>query len=191
MAEPRETLIFVARLTCAEQTTIAEQEAAFPGSNLRIRLHAAVEDVCLDRLGRADGCIEMAKLIARADDEESLRTAVGRGYYSAHHSVRVMALWWNKWDPDGHQESLKQLKKLLTHNDFCGRSGLAPEVHSRLVEARTNRHVADYSPYAVQRTPPDVRPNETITGNAWRDAANFNIQVAGDLLKAALKIIGS
>jgi len=191
MAQPTETLVFVARLTREEKDTIYRQKTAFPGSNVQAQLLAAVDDVCLDRLTRADGCLKVAKQLRQAGDEESLRASVSRGYYSAHHSIRAMALWHNHWDPDGHEESIRKLKRLLSDNAFLGRSGLAPDMVSHIIEARTNRHVADYSPYAVQRTPPEVRANQTITQNNWGDAANFNIQLAEQFLAAAVKVVGS
>jgi len=195
MAEPFETLVFVARLTRGEKDAIFGQAAAFPGSDLALRLVAAIDDVCLDRLLRAEGCLELARTFASqaavgANGEELFRTAVGRAYYSAHHSIRGIALWHSHWDPDGHEASIKQLQLLLTDSGFVAKSGLAPDAWKRVVDARTNRHVADYSPYDWQRDPPAVTP-VGITGQDWKTAADFNLALAEDLFKAAVRFVGS
>src|SRR5437762_13409492 len=101
MAEPFETLVFVARLTREEKDSIFAREAAFPGANIGSRLLLAAEDVCLDRLLLADGCLSVARQLAHVSGggtapEECLRAAVSRAYYSIHHSIRAIALWHNK-----------------------------------------------------------------------------------------------
>jgi len=194
MPEPFETLIFVARLTRSEKDTIFAQAPSFPGSDLHTRVGRAVEDVCSDRLIRAQRCLEISRDLrdraAASNDEELFRAAVGRAYYTVHHSVRVMVLWERKWDPDGHAESIEELKTLLKDNSFRGRSGLAADVWRRAEEARTNRNVEDYSPYNVLRDPPATTP-VGITGQSWAMAAEFNIDVAQALFDAGYRIIGS
>ncbi len=191
MAEPRSSLIYVARLRPGEKETILAHDAAFPASGLWNGLLRAVEDVCVDRLIRADGCLRLARQLAlQSGDEEALRAGIGRAYYSLHHSLRAMALWQNKWDPDGHEESIQQFRLLLKDNSFRNRSGLAPDASERVAEARTNRHVADYSPYDVQRNPPETQW-VGITGGTWATAAQFNCDLASVIFHSAMKIIGS
>ena len=188
MTTPTQTSIYVARLSAAEKEAIFEQDKAFPNSNLKSALLDAVADVCVDRLIRADGCFQVAKQLCSSSDGETLRAGVARAYYSMHHSLRAMALWRNKWDPDGHEESIKQLKLLLEDNSFVGKSGLAADDWEKVTEARNNRHVADYSPYDSQREP---RGMVRITGNDWRSAAQFNYDLAEKLLNSAIKVVGS
>lgn len=191
MPQPLETLIFVHRLTASETAAIFAHDAVFPASGLKSRLLKAIEEACLDRLIRADGCLDLAnRLYGAAVDEETLRAATSRAYYSAHHSLRAMALWQNKWDPDGHEESIKAFKTLLEDNNFHRRSGLSEDAVSRVIEARANRHVADYSPYKVQRDPPNTRWI-TITNDNWADAARFNLYLATELSQAATRFVGS
>lgn len=192
MAEPLETLVYVDRLQKAEMASVFTQNAAFPFSGLRASLRAAIADVCVDRLVRADGCLRLAQQLASSSgaDEETLRAAISRAYYSVHHSLRAMALWQNNWDPDGHEESIKAFRTLLEDNNFRLRSGLPEDTGERVIESRVNRHVADYSPYKVQRTPPDTRPIE-ISNSSWIDAAHFNIALASELSQAGIRFVGS
>ena len=188
MSIPLQTLIYVARLSADEKRSLLAQGDAFRKSNLKSTLLSAVEDVCIDRLIRAGGCLRLALQLCSSADEEMVRAAVGRAYYSMHHSLRAMALWRNKWDPDGHEESIRQLKRLLQENAFVHQSGLAADVWKKVTEARTNRHVADDSPYDVQREPEGVAG---ISGNNWTSAAQFNNNLAEELLNSAFKIVGS
>lgn len=195
MPAPFETLVFVARLTRGEKDTIFKQASAFPTSDLTSRLDSAIEEVCVDRLSLAEDCLKLARDLTNpvsgaGAGEAQLRAAVGRAYYCMHHSMRAIALWQNQWDPDGHAETIEELKKLLGNNSFRARSGLAADAWTRVVVARTNRHVADYSPYAVQRDPPDVGHVE-ITGRDWAAAADHNIRVAEELFEAAVRFVGS
>lgn len=191
MPQPFETLVYVARLRKEEKAALFAQEAAFPSSGLMVALLEAVEDVCLDRLVRADACLGLARRLADGSpDEETLRAAIGRAYYSVHHALRAMALWQNKWDPDGHEESITEFKALLEDRTFRHRSGLTPDVLGRILEARTNRHIADYSSYNIQRNPPQTRWLG-ITNGSWTDAVQFNIDVADGILQAAVKCVGS
>ena len=190
MPQPIETLIFVHRLKKAELQAVYAHSSAFPAAGLRASLLEATEEVCLDRLIRADGCLRLARQLAQWTGEEELRAGIGRAYYSAHHSLRSMSQWYNKWDPDGHQESIKAFKALLTEVDFLRKSGLAVGAEQRVEEAQTNRHIADYSPYDIQRDPPDVRWLRLTNGN-WSEALRFNISVADELLQAAVRFVGS
>lgn len=191
MPQPFETLVYVARLRKDEKETVFTHQAIFPFSGLRAALLEAVEDVCLDRLVRSDACLALARRLADGTpDEETLRAAIGRAYYSIHHALRAIALWQNKWDPDGHDQSIAEFKTLLGDNAFRHRSSLAPDVLERILEARDNRHVADYSPYDVQREPPRTA-RIGITNNNWTDAAQFNIALADVILQAAVRCVGS
>jgi hypothetical protein len=88
----------------------------------------------------------------------------------------------------GHEESIRQLKRLLQDNAFVHHSGLAADVWEKVTEARDNRHVADYSPYDLQREPQRV---VGITGNNWTSAAQFNKDLAEELLNSGVKVVGS
>jgi uncharacterized protein (UPF0332 family) len=193
MAEPYDTLRYVARLSAAQKAAAYAQDAAFPGSDLGARLRSAIEDVSQDRLIRAEGCLRVArKLRSEASgDEELLRTAIVRGYYSVHHAVRAICLRENQCDPDGHTESIEAFKKLLKDGDFRRRSGLPPEEFEAVMEARTNRHVADYSPYREQPSSTRLADNavDRITDDDWERAADFNIALAGRLSAVALKLL--
>ena len=182
-------LIHVSRLSQSEKGEVYSLTDIWPEADLRIRLRQAVEDVCLDRLIRAQGCLEVAKsLAAAAVGSEALRAAIGRGYYSVHHSIRAMCLRRNQWDPDGHGESIEQIRKLLGDPDFQRASGLMPEIVKEISEARDNREIADYSPYDFSRRTGGVGIFP-ITGLDWRIAADFNIGLAERLLTAADKVV--
>ncbi len=187
MSNSVQTLLYVARLSADEKEAIFAQDKAFPNSNLKSALFSAVTDVCIDRLIRADGCLQVAKPLCSSPDPETLRAGVARAYYSMHHSLRAIALWRNRWDPDGHEESIKQFKLLLQDNAFVQQSCLAADVWEKVIEARNNRHVADYSPYDMQREPRGIT---RITGNDWHSAAQFNYDLAETLLNSAFKVVG-
>lgn len=192
MAEPYDTLRYVARLSAAQKAAAYTQDAAFPGSNLGARLRSAIEDVSQDRLIRAEGCLRVArKLRDEANgDEELLRSAIVRAYYCIHHAVRAICLRENQFDPDGHAESIEALKKLLAEPAFRLRSALPLEEYKTVIEARMNRHVADYSPYQEQpsSTALDNKAMDRITDNDWARAADFNIDLADKLMTTALKL---
>ena len=191
MPQPFETLIFVHRLTASEMAAVFAHDAAFPASGLKSRLLEAIEEACLDRLIRADGCLQLAnRLYSVAVDEETLRASIGRAYYSVHHSLRAIALWQNKWDPDGHEESIQAFRTLLKDSNFRHRSGLPEDAANQVIEARANRHVADCSPYKVQRDPPNTRWIITTNDN-WADAARFNLDLANEISQAALRFVSS
>jgi len=83
MPQPLETLIFVHRLTASETAAVFAHDAVFPASGLKPRLLEAIEEACLDRLIRAGGCLDLAnRLFSAAADEETLRAAISRAYYS-------------------------------------------------------------------------------------------------------------
>lgn len=187
MAAPLTTRYYVARLSAAESRAIFAHINAFTGTDLGTLFQSALQDVCLDRLVRADGCLTLAKQLRKDMGEESLRASVGRAYYSIHHSLRCIALWENKWDPDGHAESIEQFKILLKNADFQRRSELSEDDLDRVVQTRMNRHVADYSPYDMQRSP---HGDERIDDGDWEKAAQDNIDMADRLFKAADRILG-
>ena len=190
VSEPFETRLFIHRLTQTEKAAVYVHNTAFPSSELAAALASAVEDVCVDKLIRADGCLKLAQHLALGTDNESLRAAISRAYYCIHHCLRAIALWQGKWDPDGHEQSIEEFWQLLKDTPFRVRLGLPENTGSRVAEARTNRHVADYSPYDFQRTPPDTRPIG-ITNGCWSDAVQFNISLAEEIFQAAMKRIGS
>ena len=190
MSEPLETRLFIHRLTQTEKAAVYAHNPAFPSSDLAASLASAVEEVCVDKLIRADGCLRLARSLALDTDNESLRAAIGRAYYSIHHCLRTIVLWQNKWDPDGHEKSIEEFRELLKESAFRVRLGLPENTRNRVAEARTNRHAADYSPYDFQRTPPDMRP-VGISNGSWPDAVQFNIALAEEIFQAAMKCIGS
>ena len=157
MPKPLETRLFIHRLTQTEKAAIYAHNTVFPSSSLAASFAVAIEDVCLDKLIRADGCLRLAQSLALDTDNESLRAAIGRAYYCIHHCLRTILLWRNKWDPDGHEKSIEEFRKLLKDSTFRLQLGLPEDTGNRVVEARLNRHVADYSPYDFQRDPPDTR----------------------------------
>ncbi len=190
MSEPLETRLLVHRLTQTEKAAVYAHNTAFPSSGLAASFASAVEDVCVDKLIRADGCLRLAQSLALDTDNESQRAAIGRAYYSIHHSLRAMVLWQNNWDPDGHEKSIEEFRKLLKDSAFRLQLGLPEDTGNRVVEARLNRHVADYSPYDFQRDPPDTR-RLGVSNGSWSDAVQFNIALAEEIFQAAMKCIGS
>ena len=190
MAEPLETRLFIHRLTSMEKTAVYTHNKAFPSSGLAAAFATALQDVCIDKLIRAEGCLELAQSLAANTDNESQRASIGRAYYCIHHCLRAILLWQNKWDPDGHEQSLKEFGVLLQDNAFRNRSGLPPNTEKRVTEARTNRHIADYSPYIFQRNPPDTG-RIGISNGSWTDAVQFNIALAQEIFQAAMKCVGS
>lgn len=186
----KQYLIYVSRLSAAEKAQVYHLADVWPDADLRDRLHQALEDVCMDRLIRAEGCLRVAKSLvsAAAPGGEELRTAVGRAYYSAHHAIRAMCLRRNHWDPDGHGESIEQLRKLVKEAEFQRVSGLTPGIIPEIGEARDNPEVADYSPYEFSRRTGDIGLF-SITETDWRKAADFNIGLAERLLTAADKVV--
>jgi uncharacterized protein (UPF0332 family) len=193
MSEPYETLLYVARLSAAQKRAVFQHDGAFPGSGLTNSLRAAVDEVCVERLILAERFRDAAMALrARADNDEALlRIAVSRAYYSIHHAIRAICLRHNTWDPDGHEASIQALKKLLADNSFRSRSGLAADDEQAVAKARTNRHVADYSPFDEQHFfEKDGREvTERITGNDWEQAADYNIALAKRMLDAAIQVI--
>ncbi len=189
MPEPLEALLFVHRLTLTDKTAVYAHNQAFPSSGLAAAFAAALQDVCIDKLIRADGCLELAKSLAASTENESQRASIGRAYYCIHHCLRAMLLWQNKWDPDGHEQSIKEFGTLLQDTSFRNRSGLPLNTEKRVAEAQTNRHIADYSPYISQRNPP--KPGRiSITNGNWSDAVEFNITLAEEIFQAAMKYVG-
>lgn len=186
----KRSLIHVSRLSQSEKGEVYSRADIWPETDLPARLRQAVEDVCVDRLIRAEGCLGVAVSLASAPTPsvEELRTAVGRAYYSIHHAIRAMCLRRNQWDPDGHGESIEQIRKLLGAPDFQRASGLMPEIVKEVSEARDNREVADYSPYDFSRRTGGIGIFP-ITGLDWRIAAEFNIGLAERLLAAADRVV--
>lgn len=190
MSEPLETLLFVHRLTLTEKTAVYTHNQAFPSSGLAAAFAIAIQDVCIDKLIRADGCLELAKSLATNTENESQRASIGRAYYCIHHCLRAMLLWQNQWDPDDHEQSIKEFGALLQDNTFRNRSGLPLNTEKRVAEAQTNRHVADYSPCIFQRDPPKTG-RISITNGTWPDAVQFNIALAEEIFQAAINYVGS
>lgn len=186
--------LYVARLSKAEKQSIFEHDMIFPASGIKSDLFAAINDVCYDRLIRAENCLSVAQELRKSIDEEMLRSSIGRAYYSIHHSLRVIALKEMMYDPDGHDACFDAFDELSRDKKFCQRAGILSNTGvsiitlDHLFESRSNRHVADYSPYSAQRR--TAKGEEIITNDSWEDAADFNIQLAETLLKSAYHILG-
>ena len=189
MPEPLETRLFIHRLTDTEKTAVYTHDKAFPAASLAAAFTTAIEDVCIDKLIRADGCLKLARSLALDTDNESQRAAIGRAYYSIHHCLRAIMLRQNKWDPDGHEKSIEEFRKLLKDNAFRNRSGLPENTGDRVTEARRNRHVADYSPYDSRRNSQNTGL-EGITNGHWSEAVQFNTRLAEEIFQAARKCVG-
>jgi uncharacterized protein (UPF0332 family) len=189
MPTPLITLSFVHRITKGELHSVHTYDNVFPGIDLRTALYGAIEDVCIDRLLLAEGFLNVAQQLAKNPDEASMRTSIGRSYYSVHHSLRTMLLWKNKWDPDGHEQVIEVLKDLLSEASFCASSTLAVDDYENVTEAKKNREIADYSPYETQRKPPSIEVLP-LTGNSWTAAAKFNGDLAERYLNSAVKFVG-
>lgn len=165
----------------------------FMSSDLQENFEARLGEVVVDRLSRAERCLKLSELLMRpymgkTPDEESLRAAIGRAYYSAHHSIRAMVLRIEGYDPDGHEESIKALGALLRDKKFRKRSKLSHQTARKISEAKDNRSVADYSPYDLSRKP-DSEAWIFITDNDWRKAAQFNVRWAKKVFNGALKVV--
>lgn len=179
-------LVYVSRLSQEEAGAIFNVAKVFQNNQLRSELLVAVGEVAQDRVVRAVSCLKLAKSLYADGKQESLRTAINRAYYSAHHSIRAMVLRWQNSDPDGHAESIKVLEGLLKESKFAKLAGLSPTIADDVRNAMNNRHIADYSPYDESRY---MLLTLRITGNNWKKASEFNIHVAEKLLAAARKVI--
>ena len=188
----KHTLVYLSRLTSDDKVSIFRLSDLLITPSLRTNFDGCWRDVMVDRLARAEQCLALAKRLTRSFEgkpasEESLRGAVGRAYYSAHHSIRVLAMHENRYDPDGHADSIDALADLLQSNSFRAKSRLTPKTAEKVREAYDNRCVADYSPYDMS-----IESGQGwvfITGNTWPKAAKFNINWAGKLFQAALKVV--
>lgn len=60
MAEPLETRLFIHRLTQMEKAEVYAHNKAFPASGLAASFATAIQDVCVDKLIRAEGCLGLA-----------------------------------------------------------------------------------------------------------------------------------
>jgi uncharacterized protein (UPF0332 family) len=179
-------LVYVSRLSQEEAAAIFNVANVFQNNQLRSQLLLAVKEVVQDRLTRAAGCLALAERLRANADHESMRAAVNRAYYSAHHSIRAMILCKKNSDPDEHSASVKAFENLLGEAKFAKRSGLNASIIKDVWTAMTNRHVADYSPYDESRKDLAWMP---ITDADWAKAAEFNIKLAKKLLAAAQKVV--
>ena len=190
----KHSLAYISRLTKVEKSSIYRASNVLLAPSLRANFQTYLEDVVLDRLVRAQACLKLAKRLTKKHDgkppdEESLRCAVGRAYYSAHHLIRAIVLHELHYDPDGHQESIEVFDKLLSNKKFRDRSGLTRRTADKIAEAKDNRSVADYSPYDISRQP-NTESWILITGNDWQKAAGFNIRLAERVLRGAYDMVG-
>ena len=190
----KHTLVYLSRLSSTEKAAAFRASDIFLAAQLRANFNNCVVDVLLDRLVRAQQCLELAKRLAKAyekkpADEESLRGAIGRAYYSMHHSLRAMAFHQLEYDPDSHDESIAVFTKLLNNNAFRARTGLKKRAAENVSEAKINRSIADYSPYNMSRHPESMAWMQ-LTGEDWTKAANFNIRWAEKILGGAMKLVG-
>jgi uncharacterized protein (UPF0332 family) len=189
MAAKLKTLVYVSRLSPSEKGELYKLDRAFPETKIGEALRNAIQDVVVDRLILATGCLQTARrLITPEASEEDLRAAVNRAYYAVHHAIRVLVLKETGCEADGHEQAIKELRRLLADADLRRRSGLSEDVIENIGEARDNRSVADYSPYDVSRKEDEIALFAISEGD-WRKAAEFNIRVAQTMLEADYKVI--
>ena len=189
MTATLKALVYVSRLSKAEKDDLYKVDSGFPEQKVGEALREAIQDVLVDRLILAHGCLETAKRLASPTaDEEDLRAAVNRAYYSVHHAIRVLILREIGFEADGHELAIQELKRLLRDEDFRRRSGLDEDVVNDISEARDNRSVADYSPYIQSRRDKKADPIP-ITDDNWRKASEFNIRLAERIHDAVYRSI--
>jgi uncharacterized protein (UPF0332 family) len=189
-SETAKPLVYVARLSNAEKNALYAHGDAFPELEVRSKFHQAIRTVVLDRLKMArDDWFLAAHLFHDAPTDAHYRAAVNRAYYAIHHSIRVMVLSQNNCEADGHQEAIQELRKQLRREEFRRKCGLSEDIIDEISRACDNRSVADYSPYDFSR-----RDGTTewvlISGNTWKSAAEFNLNLAVRLVKAAARFVG-
>ena len=97
-------------------------------------------------------------------------------------------MYQNQWDPDGHEKTIKVLAESMKKSSFRARTGFKAEIDREVSEARTNRVIADYSPYLISRLPEGSHIH--LTGGQWGKAAEFNLDLAEKVLTGALRFIG-
>jgi uncharacterized protein (UPF0332 family) len=190
--EPRDLekpLVYLSRLSKAERRAVLDVGRALPGAALNERMRQAEVDVTLDRLILSEGLLMEARELAAKGTEQAFRAAVNRGYYAVHHAVRAVILHETHREADGHAAAIEDLKKLLRGQPFRARAGLHEGTLLEVAQARDNRSVADYSPYAFSRREGTARWI-SITGNHWSEAAKFNIELAERLHRAAARLVG-
>lgn len=182
-------LVYLSRLSSAERRALVDLGRALPSTDLAGRARVAEGDVVLDRLILAENMLGSAREAAAGRTEPGYRVAVNRAYYAIHHAARAVILRETHQEADGHAEAIKKLKQLLADASFRLRAGLTEKDLCDIGEARDNRSVADYSPYAYSR-----REGTTvwipITGRDWAAAAEFNVSLAERMLGAAAKAVG-
>ena len=185
----KHSLVYMSRISAQDKSNIFRTSEILMTPELRANFDNCLRDVVIDRLARAEQCLELARRLMRSGkpaDEESLRGSVGRAYYSAHHSIRAMVLHQRKHDPDGHQKSLEALAELLKDNAFRGKSGLTASMTDKIRTTYDNRCVADYSPYDMSI---DKSEWIDISGKDWKATAQFNIKWAKKLFDGAWRVV--
>jgi uncharacterized protein (UPF0332 family) len=182
----KQVLVYVSRLSQEEAAAVFNVAKVFQNNQIRSELLAAIQDVAEDRLSRATGCLDLARALCKAGDHESIRAAVNRAYYAAHHCIRAMVLHRKKSDPDDHAASIKVLEELLNEPQFAKITRLNKGIIADVKAAMNNRHVADYSPYDESRHKLQWLH---ITKTNWKKAAEFNIALAEKLLAAARRVV--
>ena len=183
----KDILLFVSRISAVEKAALFT--SAFQRDDLDKVFKSAIHEVAIQRLVRAEACHNVALILFRLPEEESLRSAIGRAYYSIHHSIRAMILYELQFDPDGHQASIDALAELLRDNGFRGRSGLQVADAKEISSARDNREIADYSPFDVSRRLAggnDMR----LSHPTWTESAKFNVDLSLRILVASMKVVG-
>lgn len=182
-------LVFVSRVSRTEKDDLFRVAETFQDESLKDEFQTTIHEVVNDRLILAFDLLTQARgLLSSEPSDIELRTAVNRAYYSAHHSLRAILLYHNGWDPVGHESSIEELEKALKDGKFCAETGLAPGTDKEMIEARRNRHIADYSPYSVMRASKGAP--EMLTGNSWESAAGFNLALASKGYEGAYKFLG-
>lgn len=183
-------LVHVARTTAPERQAVFDL-AKLVDPRLRAAHEHALLDVAMDRLQVAEDCLRaaIAAGLGRGFGEARLRLAANRGYYSCHQSVRALLLLHLRVDVDGHTRCIDEFKRFLADSANLRAAGLPDDsIHAKLVEAKQNRNIADYSPYPRMREGTSIL---RISGDDWLAAASHNAKTAQECLQCAWRFVGS
>lgn len=218
----KRALVFISRLSKAERQYLLLGSDAFPDLCLQEKLRNLARELATERLIHAGRCCRVAEFLnaeaSKVDEDlkiEFHRTAITKGYYSIHHSLRAILLIRNGWEVDGHQLVINEIELLLKKAKPGTMGGMTDAINVELAQARVNRSIADYSPFNFSReedrnrktyvpldaqASPALNPSEDtesrqrkvhwrhLTEGDWSKAAAFNIELAKKVLLATDKI---
>lgn len=193
-APTQEMLVYASRLSEKEKVSAFSTGRILGVPQVSDMLKICTTEVIGQRMVLAEGLLDVAKRMMDTkgqlpSDEASLRCIVSRSYYSVYHSIRAAAMHANGFDPDGHDETVIALRRLLTENSFRSKSKLPGDADKKVEEAKANRGVADYSPYGLSRYP-GGEVYISITGGTWGAAAKFNVDLADQFHVGCMRYVG-